>query len=151
MKVYRISKCKYVNDFSGAGAAMYGGRWHSIGTYVLYTASSASLALLESLVHISTAPVIDFCIICLDIPDYSLEIITPDKLPSNWFQNPAPDAIKVIGDLFISSRKTLALMLPSVIVPEENNYLINPNHIYFKRVSIAFQKPITIDGRLIRI
>lgn len=150
MKVYRISKCNYINDLSGFGSAMFGGRWHSKGTYILYTAASASLALLESVVHISNIQAFDFCMICLDIPDGSIETIKPEQLPANWFENPSPDFLKRIGDTFISAHKTLALLIPSAIVPEEYNCLLNPSHNLFKKLKILFQRNVVIDKRLLK-
>lgn len=148
MKVYRIGKCNYINDLNGAGAAMYGGRWHSKGTYILYAASSASLALLESVVHISNIQAFDFCMIWLEIPDNSIEKINIGQLPANWFENPSPDILKIVGDKFISEHKSLALEVPSAIVPEESNYLLNPSHPLFNKVKIIFQRNIAIDKRL---
>jgi RES domain-containing protein len=150
MKVYRIGRCEYINDLSGTGAALYGGRWHSKGTYILYTSSSASLALLESVVHISNIQVVDFCMICLEIPDYSIEKISVEELPANWFENPPADALKTIGDAFFSANEFLALELPSAIVPEENNYLLNPFHSLFTKVKVLFVRNIAIDKRLIK-
>lgn len=150
MKVYRISRCSYVNDLSGNGSALYGGRWHSKGTYILYTAASASLALLESVVHISNIQAIDFCMICLEFPDNSIERIDTKQLPHDWFKNPSPDILKNIGDTFISVHRFLALQIPSAIVPEENNYLLNPNHALFNKIKIVFERNIAIDERLIK-
>lgn len=150
MKVYRISRCNYINDLSGSGAAKYGGRWHSKGVHVLYAASSASLALLESVVHISNIQVSDFCMICLEIPDNSLEKINIENLPANWFENPPPDALKIFGDAFISNNKSLVLEIPSAIVPEENNYLLNPMHNLYSKIKILFQRNIAIDKRLVK-
>jgi len=150
MKVYRISRCNYINDLSGNGSALYGGRWHSKGSYILYTASSASLALLESVVHISNIQLTDYCMICLEFPNNSIDIIDSKKLPPDWFKNPPPDALKTIGNTFIAMRKFMALQLPSAIVPEENNYLLNPNHALFNKVKIVFERNIAIDERLIK-
>jgi RES domain-containing protein len=150
MKVYRIGRCEYINDLSGTGASLYGGRWHSKGTYILYTSSSASLALLESVVHISNIQVFDFCMICLEIPDFSIEKINVEKLPANWFENPSADALKIIGDEFISANESLALELPSAIVPEENNYLLNPFHSLFAKVKVLYVRNIAIDKRLMK-
>lgn len=150
MKVYRIGKCNYINDLSGGGAAMYSGRWHSKGTHILYTAASASLALVESVVHISNIQAFDFCMICLEIPENSIEKINLEQLPANWFENPSADILKMTGDTFISANKSLALQIPSAIVPEENNYLLNPLHTLFNKVKIVFQRNIVIDERLIK-
>ena len=150
MKVYRISKCQYIDDLSGTGAATYGGRWHSKGTHVLYTAATASLSLLESVVHISNIVAADYCMICLEIPkDKILELSTID-LPYNWFVNLPPDFLKTYGDRFIREGKFLALKVPSAIIPEESNYLLNPNHEDFKKVKILSKRTVPIDERLLK-
>lgn len=149
MKVYRISKCNFIDDLSGTGAALYGGRWHSKGTYIVYTAASPSLALLESVVHISNIQAMDYCMICLDIPESSIEEKTITDLPPNWFVNPAPDALQTIGDRFIQNNQYLALQLPSAIMPEENNYLLNPHHSLFKTIKVLYRRTVPIDERLL--
>lgn len=150
MNVYRISKCNYIEDLSGTGAALYGGRWHSKGFYVLYTAASPSLALLESVVHISNIQLTGYCLLCLDIPDNSITEKKRDDLPVDWFVNPAPDALQVTGNSFIAENRYLALRLPSAIMPEESNYLINPRHPLFKKVKILYRRNIPIDERLVK-
>ena len=149
MKVYRISKCNYIDDLSGTGAAMYGGRWHSKGIYVLYTAASPSLALLESVVHISNIQVNGYCMVCLDVPDNSIKKITMAQLPDNWFINPAPDALQSVGNAFIKAAKFLALQLPSAIMPEESNYLLNPSHPLFKKIKVLYKRTVPVDERLL--
>jgi len=148
MLTYRISKCTYIDDLRGTGAALYGGRWHNKGTYILYTAASPSLAMLESIVHISTLAIPDFCIICLEIPDDSILVKTESDLPSEWNAIPAPDILKNLGDTFINQNKFLALQLPSVVMPKENNFLLNPAHPAFGMVKKIYQSPIPFDERL---
>lgn len=148
MKVYRISKCQYIDDLSGTGAALYGGRWHSKGYYVVYTAASPSLALLESVVHISNIQVTGYCMICIELPDNSIEEKTIAELPANWFVNPAPDALQSIGDAFLDVNQFLALKLPSAIMPEDSNYLLNPHHVLFKEIKVLYKRAIPIDERL---
>ncbi|HXL58847.1 MAG TPA: RES family NAD+ phosphorylase [Chitinophagaceae bacterium] len=150
MKVYRISKCQYVDDLSGKGAANYSGRWHSKGTYILYTASSPSLALLESVVHISKIVVADYCMICLEVPEDKIQEIKVTDLPDNWNVNPSPDILKFYGDAFIRESKFFALKLASAIMPEENNLLLNPNHPDFKKVKVEYKRNIPIDERLVK-
>ncbi|MFT3702414.1 MAG: RES family NAD+ phosphorylase [Agriterribacter sp.] len=145
--VFRISKCQYVDDLRGTGAANFSGRWHSKGTYILYTAATPSLALLESVVHIASIPVADYCMICLEIPDDKIAVISTDQLPVNWFANPAPAALGMIGDNFIRKNEHFALQLPSAVMPEENNILINPNHKDFNKVKIVYRRTIPIDRR----
>lgn len=149
MKVYRISKCKYIEDLSGTGAASYSGRWHSKGTHVLYTAQTSSLALLESVVHIAKIAQRDYCMICLEIPEDNIRRIEQAELPSDWFMNPSPDNLKAFGDHFITNRKFFALQLPSAIMPEEYNFLLNPNHPDFKKVKLLYRRTLPIDERLL--
>lgn len=149
MHVYRIANCKYIDDLSGKGAAMYGGRWNSKDTYMVYTAQSAALALLETVVHIGKLPENGFCIISLSVPDNDLQTISIEDLPAGWTQYPPPDKLKAIGDKFIWEGKKPALKVPSVIVPEEFNILLNPAHADFKKVKITGQRSISIDERLL--
>ena len=150
MKVYRISKCDFISDLHGTGAASYPGRWHSKGTYILYTAGSPSLALLESVVHLSNIIVSSYCMICLSVPEDKIKTITVQELPGNWFENPSPDMLKNIGDSFIKENKFLALKIPSAIMPEENNFLLNPGHDDFKKVSVVYTRNIPIDDRFLK-
>lgn len=148
MRVYRISHCRYINDLSGTGAALYGGRWHSKGTYILYTATSSSLALLESIVHMTSIVPVRYCMICLDLPDQPFKELKISDLPVGWNDNPAPDSIKSIGDDFIRDREFLFLKLPSVIASEEMNCLVNPSHKDFKKIKTVFSRRFHIDDRL---
>lgn len=150
MKVYRISKCEYIEDLEGTGAARYPGRWNSKGTYILYTAATPSLALLESVVHISNIAISSYCMICLDVPEDKIKTIISPELPGNWFVNPPIDVLKHIGDSFIKENKFLALKVPSAIMPEENNYLLNPAHPDFKRISTVYVRNIPIDERFLK-
>jgi RES domain-containing protein len=148
MKVYRISKCAYVGDLSGTGAALYGGRWNSKGTYLLYTAGSSSLAMLESVVHLSNLPASDYCLIILDIPDNSIEEADVNQLPKTWNQHPPPAMLRKTGDKFVREGKKLALRVPSAVNEEEFNLLLNPAHPDFAKVKVVRSRPIAFDDRL---
>ena len=148
MRIYRISSCNYITDISGKGAALYGGRWNNKNTYILYTAESRALALLEAVVHIGKVKDLGFCILTLELPGDLVEIYPQNELPSDWKKNPAPDHLKKIGDDFIKSNRKLALKLPSVIMEEESNILINPAHPDFIKIKIVGTKKIQIDNRL---
>lgn len=148
MKVYRITKCRFIDDLSGKGAALYGGRWNSKGTYIVYTAATSSLALLESVVHISNIATRGYCMLTLELPENSIQQISEKNLPFNWQQHPPPAALKKIGDSFIKENKNLAIQLPSAIVPEEVNYLLNPSHPDFKKIKFVGRRAILFDDRL---
>jgi RES domain-containing protein len=149
--VYRISHCKYIDDLSGTGAALNGGRWNSEGTYILYTSSNASLALLETLVHFNgMQKSCEFCRLKILIPEENIFECTPDILPAGWDEFPPPLALQQTGDRFINDKKYFALKIPSAIEPEEWNYLLNPAHPLFKKIKIAERKLLTIDKRLMK-
>ncbi|MGE9315070.1 RES family NAD+ phosphorylase [Niabella sp. CJ426] len=150
MKVYRISKCKYIDDLSGTGSSRFPGRWHNKGTYILYTAASPSLAMLESVVHITTLPKIELCMTCLEIPDGSITELSGTQLPENWFTSPPPDHLKYIGDQFIQAGNYLALKIPSAVMPEEFNILLNPAHPLFRKIKVIYTRQLRVDERLFR-
>lgn len=149
MKVYRISKCQYINDLSGTGAALYGGRWNSKGTYILYTAASPSLALLETVVHMTGIAAASFCILCISLPDAAIDEIALEDLPNSWQSNPPDENLKSFGDEFIRKGTSLGLKLPSVIMPEEFNVLLNPHHQDMKKLKIEYVKQLPLDKRLL--
>lgn len=148
MIVYRISDCRYVRDLSGRGAALYGGRWNSKDTHMVYTAQSRALALLESVAHIGRIPAQGYCMATIEIPDNSIVRYPLERLPQGWQNNPPPDHLARIGDLFTQANKYLALEIPSVLMMEEHNYLLNPTHPLFHKVKIIADRQMQIDERL---
>ncbi len=149
--LYRCARCKYIEDLSGVGAFTYGGRWNSKGVSVLYTASNASLALLELLVHIR--PLVsddEFCLIHLECETDLVLKLDETNLPSNWYKNPISAELSAIGDRFVKEEKYLALQLPSAIMPIEYNYLINPAHSHFKKIKAKSISKLDLDQRLLK-
>ncbi len=151
MELYRITQQQYAEDLSGDGAKLFGGRWNSEGFSALYTSSSRSLALLETLAH-TPAKMFDvrvYHLITLSVPDdLSTQIILVSYLFPDW---DAPDIrpfTRKTGDAFLSEQKSLMLGVPSVMMPEELNYLINPLHKNIKQVKIVSQRKIYFDKRV---
>src|SRR6201986_3495365 len=127
MILYRIVKCAYA-DLSGTGARLYGGRWNSEGKPMVYLASSRSLAILEALAHLSpTNMPDDYCMIVVEAPDNIAEVDI-NTLPENWQEYPEQNILKQIGNVFLQKKEKLMLKVPSAIVKEEYNYLLNPLH-----------------------
>lgn len=151
MKVYRISKCPYINDLSGTGSTFFSGRWHSKGSRVLYTAQSGALAMLESIAHLTSVVALDMCLICLQLPIAPVKEITIAALPYNWNESPSPDALKIYGDELVKTDDYLALKVPSVILPEEYNYILNTRHKDYSKIKILYTRSILIDDRLLTI
>ena len=150
MILYRIAKCDYVADISGTGARLYGGRWNSIGRPMVYLASSRSLAILEVLVHLSPAIFPGgFCLAQFDVPADNIVTLMPGDLPANWHDILSPNQLKKIGDKFLKEQKSLLLKVPSAIVPEEFNYLVNPMHPEASKIKLIKQQLFNFDERLV--
>lgn len=118
------------DDISGKGAALSGGRWNAVGTPMLYCASNISLAALETLSHLrgGSLPLNRF-LIHVSIPDEVWETREePKRLPGGWNAIPAGLTSESFGERWVREKRSALLLVPSVIVPEEKNILINPSH-----------------------
>lgn len=151
MEVFRIVKEKYADTLSGVGASVAGGRWNSKGVEIIYTAESRALAVLEVLVHLPKNLIPDDLIfITIEIPDDIVpKIVDVSDLPNQWFQFPPLRMTQQIGDDFVRSNENLLLKVPSAIVKNEFNYLINPYHNEFKKVKIISREIFDLDQRLL--
>jgi len=151
MKLFRIARASHINDLSGTGARLYGGRWNDKGVAVIYTSESRSLAALEYLVHVTmrTAPS-DLNIIEFDIPDHvDIQQIDAVDLPPAWESHPPPESLRKTGSDWARSNKSLLLRVPSAVIEEEFNVLINPMHPDIKLVKIFSPERFAFDGRLL--
>jgi RES domain-containing protein len=147
MLLYRLVKCIYA-DLSGTGARLYGGRWNSEGKAMVYLTSSRSLGALEALAHLSPTNLPnDYCMMAIETPDNFMEADI-DTLPKNWHEFPEPNSLKHIGNSFLQENKYLLLKVPSAIVKEEYNYLMNPQHPQFAEIKILSTQPFHFDARL---
>jgi RES domain-containing protein len=151
MIVHRICNAIYNDDLSGDGAKLFGGRWNSKGIPMLYVSEHISLAVLEMLVNNQFKDFsIELSLLRISIPD-TIEIkeIKLNKLKAKW--NEDFSYSKFIGNEFIKSMTNLVLKVPSAVITEEHNYLINPLHADFKKIKIADTKQFKTDERLFTI
>ncbi len=148
MEIYRISKSKYANDITGEGARLYGGRWNRPGMAVLYTSETRSLALLELIVHFSSKSAFkeNYCYLTFDIDERFIEILDINLLPKNGLE-PNDNRLWKISDYYFNHKKVAALKVPSVLIPQENNIIINPNHFEFKALKVNNLENILLDER----
>jgi RES domain-containing protein len=117
----------------------------------VYTAGSESLAILEILVHLQeTAFLSSYVIFELDFSEKLVQGLDTTLLPSNWRLSPAPPTTLAIGDVWIKNSSSAILRVPSVVVPSEYNFLINPAHRDFSSISIGSPKPLYVDHRLFK-
>ena len=152
MRVYRIARKRHLNDLTGAGAKTYGGRWNHRGTAILYTSETRSLAMLEFLVHVSwmQAPG-DMGLATLEIVnEIQPEILSPADLPEDWRLYPAPPRLADLGSDWVHSQRSLLLRVPSAVVEQEHNILINPGHSDIVRVTVLEVKDLEFDQRLLK-
>lgn len=149
---WRIIKTKHAaRAFDGEGARRYGGRWNSPGRRVVYTSSTISLVVLEVLVHLEQRAFLPaYSLLRVQLDESQLRRLPVTKLPKNWRNDPAPSALQAIGDQWLSEGKSLALAVPSALVPYETNYLLNPEHSAFSYTVIEPAQPFSFDRRLLR-
>jgi RES domain-containing protein len=150
MIVYRLSKSKFADDLSGKGAEKSGGRWNSKGTAMIYTSESRALCTTEIAVHtpLGNLP-LDYKLISIEISDDILiQELAKEDLPPDWKSIPHTHATQEIGDKFISAQLFAVLKVPSAVVQDEFNYLINPGHKESGKIKIKSIEPFNFDMRL---
>ncbi|WP_310486776.1 RES family NAD+ phosphorylase [Chamaesiphon sp. VAR_69_metabat_338] len=149
--LWRISKRKYADTaFSGEGARRVGGRWNSRGQGMVYTSGTLSLAALEVFVHMEVEDVATmFAYIRVDVPtEVKVDYLEVAQLPPDWRNIPAPAVLTTMGDNWFRSGSTAILAVPSVVIPLEYNYLINPSHPDFVKLTVELPQPFELDPRL---
>jgi RES domain-containing protein len=132
---------------------LHGGRWNHKNIPVIYASENRSLATLEFLVHLSLFSLLpnNLSVACLDIPDDVVsERISSTDLPKNWRDYPAPPELAVLGSEWATATRSLLLWVPSVVVVDEFNTLINPKHPEMKRVTLSRVESFRLDRRLVR-
>jgi RES domain-containing protein len=139
MRSWRLCREPYA-DLSGEGARLYGGRWNTPGRPLVYTASSAALAVLEVRVHLDLPPDLlpdDYVLLEIELGDLPVEVVA--EIPND------PCAF---GDTWLAEGRTPVLQVPSLIVPESTNLLLNPAHPLAGSAAILRKRPFVFDPRL---
>ena len=149
MRLWRITPRKYALDKSCAGAAQYGGRWNPIGMPALYCGTSVAITALEKFVHVGSSPLPPLVLVAVDIPDEA-SIYAPDftTLPGGWDALPTSASAQAFGGAWLASNADLALKIPSAILPEETNVVVNPRHPDYPAVKLTVVRPFTFDHRM---
>jgi RES domain-containing protein len=148
---WRIVQRRFAKDaFTGEGARRFGGRWNSPGHAVIYTAQSLALAVLEILVHVDSETLLqNYVAIPATIDEHLIVSIQESRLPNNWRAYPTARATQAIGDEWLAQGDSLVLRVPSAVIPEESNFLINPSHKdcprRFKRAAVSPVWPASVD------
>ncbi len=135
--------------FDGEGARRNGARWNSVGTRVAYASDSKALAVLEVLVHVQDSDILSaYSLVGIEIPEALIEVFDQTTLPATWATSPPLTATQTIGDRWIDSGNSVVLAVPSVIIPDSFNYLINPLHHRFTDLTVSQPAAFVIHPRL---
>lgn len=148
MIVFRVGKAKYAADLSGEGARLFGGRWNEKGTLCLYSSASRALSLLEYSVNVNVDDIPrSLTVTTIEIPDDVLELSISD-LPGNWKENPAPADTARFGSALLQTATKPVIQIPSAVIPEEFNYLLNPRHPDKNLFKVLDIKDLVYDIRI---
>jgi RES domain-containing protein len=144
MILWRISRHR---DLGGTGGLRSPGRWHHAGQPIVYLAETAAGALLEVCVHTSANDVPpDFTLLKIEAPEIQVQAIQPDELPAGWQSH--PDFTRDLGTAWLQKKDTALLSVPSAILPETVNFLLNPAHPDAKKSQIVEALLYPFDVRL---
>ena len=148
---WRIVRAARVNSaFTGEGARIYGGRWNSPGTAVIYVSEHESLAALELVVHLTPIPPDDrYLSFRLEWEDKLTDHFPVKNLPTHWNAEPPGSKTMQIGDEWVRAGKYVALAVPSVLSASDLNFLLNPKHPDFKKIKISQPVEYRFDARLL--
>jgi RES domain-containing protein len=148
MRLWRITG-RGRTRLDGSGARRTGGRWNSKGVAVVYTSGTLALAVIEKLVHLDPDVMpIGQVAIEIEMPDALVETFPRRRLPRYWRHIPAPASTQRLGDTWVAAGRSAVLAVPSVLVPRELNYLINPQHRDARRIKVVARRAFSFDPRL---
>ncbi len=143
-----VSPRRAATAFDGEGARLHGGRFTSPGRAAVYVAASTSLAILETLVHAPSTLVPRIVVIPVEFDSSYVANVEAAALPHDWRRHPAPASLRGVGDDWLDAGRSAVLRVPSAIVPEESNFLLNPGHPDFARIRIGLPRGLDVDARL---
>ena len=151
LTVWRLLTARFAHSaFSGEGARLYGGRWNRKGTPMVYTAGSQSLAMLEMLVQDEPLRA-RYMMLSAALPkNLRIERVAAGQLPADWRDSRARDQLQAIGTDWAKRGSSVALAVPSAVIPNETNYLLNPLHPAMARIVIGKPQEFITDLRLQR-
>lgn len=152
MTVWRMAKARWAaTAFDGEGARTYGGRWNPKGVAMIYASQSKSLAAFENLVHTQNAELLgSFIMIPATLDERACITIAEADLPPGWNEPQIGTGSQMFGKRWAVSNESVACRIPSIIIPGEWNYLLNPLHPEFgSSVEIGPTEPFTFDAQVL--
>jgi RES domain-containing protein len=151
MQAWRIAKKAYALDRQGTGARLSGGRWNSPGVAALYAGLTPEIAAMEKLVHTGEVLPQDLVLALFNLPEDSelYQCYSVKLLSVGWDALPSSTVAIALGDQFLLKATHLGLIVPSAVMPEACNIVLNPNHPAFAEVTIKIVRPFEFDSRLL--
>lgn len=149
---WRLTKARYeTSALSGYGSILHSGRWHRKGIPIVYAAESPALALLETMVHVEEADLLNFSYVAVPVQFSSRYLLTleENELPEDWNSWPWPESTQRIGTSWFEEQRSVVLGVPSAVVPHQTNYLISPTHPDFSKLVTGLAEPFPVDPRLV--
>lgn len=152
MIAWRIAKKRHALDRTGIGAAIKGGRWNGANIHAIYAGLSLEIAAMEKLVHTGSILPLDLVVVRIELPDDdSLYEKPPIKsLPKGWDDTPSSPDAAAYGDAFLLKGEKLGMIVPSAIIPEASNIVINPAHPRIGDMKMKTVRKFMFDPRLKR-
>lgn len=150
MRAWRIAKKIHALDTQGTGARLAGGRWNSPGIAAVYAGLTPEIAAMEKLVHTGDILPKDLMLAVINLPDDDTlyQRYAVQDLPAGWDALPSSTAAVALGDEFLLARAYLGMIVPSAVMPEAFNIVVNPAHPAFSTVMIEIVRPFEFDSRL---
>ncbi|HET9025945.1 MAG TPA: RES family NAD+ phosphorylase [Trueperaceae bacterium] len=151
IRAWRILKARYAaTAFDGEGARLYGGRWNSVGRPVVYLGCTPAIAALEVLAHNARPALLEasYVIIEARLPDSAVLDIDRAALSSGWDDAADARSTAAIGDAWLASGASLALRVPSAVLPLERNLVVNVRHPRYAEMQVGEPRPFRFDPRL---
>jgi RES domain-containing protein len=149
VRIWRIANAAHA-AFDGEGARRYGSRWTRKGLPVVFASATLSLAALERFVH--TDPdlePIDLLALSVELAaSVAIDTVEIAELPRDWRAYPAPSSLGAIGERWLRAARTAALSVPSAVIPHERNYILNPVHGEFAKLTTRTAEPFSFDPRM---
>lgn len=152
MRLWRITARKWALDTLCDGARLYGGRWNPIACPAMYAGTTIEICALEKFVHLAGSAHPPLVLVAIDVPDDPALIYRPDPvaLPNDWAELPAPASTQEFGRRWMDSARELVLFVPSAIIPESANAVINPRHPAYKDIRLDIVREFAFDARMFK-
>jgi RES domain-containing protein len=137
---------------SGKGASLAGGRWNSAGIPAIYASQHLAMAAHEKFVHLPRPLPHEMRLVKFAIRFGSVAVqrADPSHLPADWRREPVSPSTQALGNTWLKSNKTAILAVPSALIPDETNFLINPLHPDFSKIEFSSATPFEFYPRLVR-